>query len=256
MGLETFEFRAKLVVIQPGTLANPPIRKTHDAGCIGVPMKSPFPGMDPYLEQLHLGGDFHASMTAFVRSDIGRRLSSRYLARIQEYVWTPVNHRLTEKTRYIDIRNLDAQRTTTTVEFLSPTHKHPGLHRDTYLMRRSECLATGVNVVEIDLLRAGERLLPSDSMTVEFDYCVVVRVPAEGPVARIWPWTVRDPFSVIPIPLAKQADILMELRPCFDRAYAEGQYHMDIDYSSHPKTPLNPADQAWAVELLRKHRLN
>jgi hypothetical protein len=49
------------------------------------------------------------------------------------------------------------KRLVTTIEILGLTNKTPGEHgRDLYLSKQREILASKVNLVEIDLLRAGE----------------------------------------------------------------------------------------------------
>lgn len=49
-------------------------------------MPSPFPGMDPYLEQSGAWGDFHLEFISCLRSTLRRQLPSNYNARIQERV--------------------------------------------------------------------------------------------------------------------------------------------------------------------------
>ncbi|HEX7379504.1 MAG TPA: DUF4058 family protein [Pirellulales bacterium] len=49
-------------------------------------MPSPFPGMDPYLEQSGAWGDFHLEFISCLRSELRRQLPSNYNARIQERV--------------------------------------------------------------------------------------------------------------------------------------------------------------------------
>lgn len=45
-------------------------------------MKSPFPGMDPYLEQFW--GDVHASLIVYVRDQINEQIPSDLQARVEE----------------------------------------------------------------------------------------------------------------------------------------------------------------------------
>ena len=60
-------------------------------------------------------------------------------------------------------------RVVTAIEVLSPTNKAPGEGRDAYLQKRDEFWDAGANLVEIDLLRAGEptvRLSPEQLATL------------------------------------------------------------------------------------------
>ena len=49
-------------------------------------MPSPFPGMDPYLEQSGGWGDFHSTFINYLRNAINDRLPDKYDARIQEHI--------------------------------------------------------------------------------------------------------------------------------------------------------------------------
>src|SRR5205085_10931213 len=63
-----------------------------------------------------------------------------------------------EGNKYLKILDAKSRRLITVVELLSPANKRPGPDRDDYLTKRIDYLTAGVNLVEIDLLRAGERL--------------------------------------------------------------------------------------------------
>ena len=49
-------------------------------------MKSPFPGMDPYLEDQGRWPDFHASMITYCRDALSDRLPDDYVAQMGEEV--------------------------------------------------------------------------------------------------------------------------------------------------------------------------
>lgn len=50
-------------------------------------MKSPFPGMDPFIEARHLWGDFHDNLIVDLQRAIQRQLPARYVARINDRVF-------------------------------------------------------------------------------------------------------------------------------------------------------------------------
>ncbi len=52
----------------------------------------------------------------------------------------------------------------TLIEILSPTNKRPGPDRDSYAAKQREVLESGTNLIEIDLLRNGRRVLPSTEL--------------------------------------------------------------------------------------------
>ena len=51
-------------------------------------MPSPFPGMDPHLENIRLWPDVHHGLTSQLRAELNRILRPRYFARIEERVYT------------------------------------------------------------------------------------------------------------------------------------------------------------------------
>jgi hypothetical protein len=46
------------------------------------------------------------------------------------------------------------------------------------------------------------------------------------------------------------ADVVVELQPLLDRAYAKGRYYNLIDYAEPPDPPLAAEDAAWAAARL------
>ena len=147
----------------------------------------------------------------------------------------------------------------TTIEVLSPSNKRSGEGQRLYLQKRRDMTRGGVNMVEIDLLRAGERPLPIDPD----------RVPATHRSAyQAWIWRASDPnrlaifrvslrerLPAIPIPLRPaDAEVIVDLQPILDQCYRNGGYD-DIDYRVAPSPPLEADDAAWADALLREQGL-
>jgi hypothetical protein len=109
-------------------------------------------------------------------------------------------------------------------------------------------LATGVHLVEIDLLRGGPRmpLAPRPAK----DYCVVVSRAEDRPDVDLWSIDLRERLPVIPIPLhAGSADASLDLQALLDRIYDGAGYRHYI-YGLEPQPPLSSEDQRWAEELL------
>jgi len=160
-------------------------------------MKSPFPGMDPYLEQ-HWG-DVHHNLITFAQGMLNERLPRDLRARSQEriVVEAPEGGR----SYYPDIRIVEDGRSSgsatdvagvavataeplvvqlyepetqafleiieagperrliTVVEVVSPSNKYAGPGREQYLQKQCDLFEAGVILVEIDLLRAGPHIL-------------------------------------------------------------------------------------------------
>ncbi len=56
-------------------------------------MPSPFPGMDPYLENPEIFPDFHDSFITYLREDLQGKLPASYLAVLGRRVWIEVSRR-------------------------------------------------------------------------------------------------------------------------------------------------------------------
>ncbi|MBI3461463.1 MAG: DUF4058 family protein, partial [Planctomycetes bacterium] len=99
------------------------------------------------------------------------------------------------KQRHLKVIHAPTGRVVTVVEMLSPTNKQPGEDGlDAYLEKRSEFLASRCNLVEIDLLRGGERL-PMAGQLPPGDYYVYVGRVGRRPRCQIigWPWRGKLP---------------------------------------------------------------
>src|SRR6202044_2866130 len=73
------------------------------------------------------------------------------------------------------VRIIDARgkRVVTVIEMLSPANKSRGIDHEAYLAKRQEYLQSGTNLVEIVLLRGGQRA-PVESGHAACAYCVLV----------------------------------------------------------------------------------
>jgi hypothetical protein len=246
--------------------------------------------MDPYLEDPWLWPDFHLTLVVVIRAELNRHLPDGYVALADRYVWlqepdtgertrlgkpdvfltgegdakqepataavaAPVEFilpSLTEKgSPYLKIVDRTNRRLVTVIELLSPANKTPGKDRDSFLLKRGEYLATRVNLVEMDLLRKGERLPWGTPPVPATDYYVMVSRAADRPKAQAWPFSVRDPLPTVPVPLnPADGDVLLPLGECVRRAYDSAAYDRELDYTQPPNPPLDEPDATWARQLL------
>jgi Protein of unknown function (DUF4058) len=212
-------------------------------------MKSPFPGMDPYLEACW--GDVHVSLVIYARNQLQRQLPGNMRARVEEQVTDP------ETLRSIHIVETGTgHRLVTAIEFLSPTNKENAHARRAYRKKQQEFRKAGVSLVEVDLLRSGEYVLaaPPRSIPAEFEdpYRVCISRGWWQGRAEFYHLPLRSRLPAIRIPLREaDRDVVLDLQPLIDAAYADGGYD-DIDYSVEPEPPLAPDDAQWADELLRQ----
>jgi len=255
-------------------------------------MESPFPGMDPYLEE-HWR-DVHHRFLTYACDELQDHLPDHLRARLEERVFVEpefgegrgihteirvVEHpsrgseiALTSDVAVADpliicaesepategfIEIIDVgsgNRVVTVIELLSDSNKQPGEGQDLYRKKQRECLQGGANLVEIDLLRSGKRVLavpptriPSSHRTT-YQICVTRgSLPRKYEVYRA---PLAEPLPVIRVPLRlDDADVPLNLQGLIDRCYRHGRYD-DIDYRAALVPSLEPAEAAWASELL------
>ena len=150
-----------------------------------------------------------------------------------------------ETVKRIEIRDKFGDDVISVIELLSPVNKIR--HRDAYLQKRAAILDSPVHLVEIDLLRAGERLPVLDPPAC--DYLVSVSRAEDRPVVDLWPLSVRDPLPTVPVPLRNGANVSLDLRVLLDAIWGVSSYAERI-YRQPPDPPLSPDDAAWAAEIL------
>ncbi|MGC8643364.1 MAG: DUF4058 family protein [Isosphaeraceae bacterium] len=260
-------------------------------------MPSPFPGMDPYLEQFW--GDVHVRLINNACNALQKYLPGGLVARMGERVVVEppegearniipdvrvVERGLPREPRFvagngiavaepllvhleeseperqgyieiIDIRS--GRKVVTVIEILSPSNKAPGPGRNLYVKKQEELKEGRVSLVEVDLLRAGRRVL-----TAPFDripeghrtpYAACVRRGWKPSPLEFYRIPLRERLPAIAIPLRQtDTDVALDLQPLIDQAYEDGRYGDDIDYREDPDPPLAPDDARWADALLRE----
>jgi len=167
----------------------------------------------------------------------------------------PIPEPLTEG--YVEIMDVGSgNRVVTVLEVLSPSNKRPGDGQKLYLQKQHEILQTDVSLVEIDLLRAGQRILvmplhrlPAAHRT---PYEICVHRGSKPDVAEVYPVTLRQRLPRFRIPLRPtDTDIALDLQPLIDQCYRYGRYGLTINYKVEPDPPLDADAAKWADELLR-----
>ena len=252
-------------------------------------MRSPFPGMDPYLEDPAGWTGVHDGLISALRATLNRLLGPAFVADAGTTVWVvaageqrwafpdvyvvetqrtargSVGGRIaaplqvlldlpaTVSQPHILIRDRASRRVVTMVEVLSPINKAPVTTqaRQDFLRKRDATMGSGTNWVEIDLLRAGERPPEARIATTSPSY-VLARRAGEAR-AGIWPIDLPGRLPSVGIPLrADVADIDLDLQPVLDQVYADGRYADLIDYTATvPPPPLAAEEEQWVAEQVR-----
>jgi Protein of unknown function (DUF4058) len=258
-------------------------------------MPSPFPGMDPWLEAADVFPDLHESLIFLIKGELNALLPAGYVATSKNRVWvdevqsrepdvsvlgtiqagsggTAVLPGLTVideefgsdpvEESYLEIYSMPGKRLVTAIEVISLTNKHAGKRkRKPYLLKQKEYHKGRVNLVEIDLLRAGPHvtLVSRDRLERKvgsFDYHISVRT--EHPASRLFAAGIKlaAPLPSLAVPLDQNAGhVMVDLQKILDQAYESGRYERLVDYTTWCDPPLPAAQRKWAEAILREKGL-
>ena len=145
-----------------------------------------------------------------------------------------------ERETYIEILHRPERTLVAVLELLSPSNKEePG--RATYLTKHYALLRHSIHLVELDLLRGGQRL-PLEKPYPPGDYFALISRQDRRPDCQVYHWTVQQPLPTVPIPLrAPDPDIWIDLAEVFSITYDRGRYARSIDYASPLPNSSTPA---------------
>ncbi len=165
---------------------------------------------------------------------------------------------------FIEIRDSSrGHKLITLIEILGPSNKRRGPDRKAYARKRSEVLDSDANLIELDLLRGGRRILRELSLEITIHaldplptYLVLVNRAWQrrrrASAYQVFPVSPRGWLPCIPVPLKRgEAEVPLDLQYVFNRTYDTGPYRRGaVDYSGPPPAPrLSAEDAAWAAEL-------
>jgi hypothetical protein len=154
----------------------------------------------------------------------------------------------------VEIRTTETETLVTIIEILSPANKRPGnMTYQTYHRKRNDILNSQVHLLEIDLLRGGERP-PLARPVPQAPYYVVLSRANRRPRVEVWPIQLADKLPILPVPLADpDPDAPLDLGATVASVYERGAYASQIDYSQPPPPPnLSEEELAWLLELLNQ----
>jgi hypothetical protein len=259
-------------------------------------MPSPFPGMDPYVEEASVWSQLRTLLVSEIVRQLNDWLPEPFVAKSTvratggrstltrapapptlcsvttrgrershaagDEPWVvpfPGDQRDDRLVLIADTR--EPGRVVTVLEVLGVDHKTERGARDRYAKTQLEVLESDANLVEIDLLLCGERVLPSfflENFIAELqptpDYIVLVsrawRRVGSGLGYRGYSWTLRERLPTVMIPLRSETDeVPLDLQSAWNTAYDQLVARGGIDYESLPMPRLSADDALWAEEL-------
>jgi hypothetical protein len=166
----------------------------------------------------------------------------------------PAIHTVPVPTRYrqafLTIRNRQSHNVVTVIELLSPWNKTAGEGRSEYLVKRSNLFYTLAHLVEIDLLRSGQRLPTREPLAPADFYAFVCRKERQ-PQVDVYAWTLRDRLPPVPVPLAgDDPDVHLDLQAAFTTTYDRAGYDYALDYRRPVEPPLEASMADWVRSIL------
>lgn len=249
-------------------------------------MPSPFPGMDPYLEG-SLWPDVHNSLAYLIKVQLAPRVGEAYVVHMNTYTVEDTSpeedigilypdvellHKVKEaqssydstitpatmvlpalkpveiRIPVIEIRDKKHNKLITAIEILSPVNKRkPGLQP--YREKRLRLHYAGVHLLEIDLLRRGER--PFEHPYLPRKHYIVSVLRAQGGQTQIWAMDITDPLPVLPVPLRQpDPDTVLDLGQALRDVYEQGFYQKSVNYAELPPPPaFSEAELLWMRKL-------
>jgi hypothetical protein len=222
-------------------------------------MHSPFPGMDPYLEDASLWPEFHRRLVAVLDDLLAAGLRDRYQVTTGQRryaVERPTQGPEQHQEDYLEVRQRDGG-LVTLLDVVSPANKTTAAARAAYLEQRRAAREGRANVVEIDLVLQGQPTLDySREGLPDWDYAVTVTRAAHAEKHEIYSATLQKRLPRFRLPLAADdRDTVLDLQAAFSRCYAEGGYFGWIDYRRDPAVSLDDEDRVWLDALLRAQGL-
>jgi hypothetical protein len=227
-------------------------------------MPSPFPGMDPYLEEEKLWPEFQHHLVLCLYQILLPGLVDRYRARVGQRTYVTEQALFTSVIReqhqedFIEIRQRGDGKLVTLVDLVSPCNRTTDAGREAYLSTRKEARSCNGSLVEIDLVLQGTPMLDySRENLPEWDYAVTVTRSTQAERHEIYTSTLQKRLPRFRLPLAADdRDTVLDLHTAFSRCYDQVNFGTRIDYSKDPPTKLTDAHRNYMAQLLReaKHR--
>ncbi len=228
-------------------------------------MPSPFPGMDPFLEEPPVWKAFHQHLVSALYQVLLPGLVDRYRARIGTRLYTSEVPLFTSMIReahsedFVEIRHRSDGRLVTLVEVVTPANRTTPAGRAAYLAHREQALTAHSGVVEIDLITQGKPLLdfPRTGLP-EYDYAVTVTRGVSPDRYEIYTTALPKRLPKFRLPLAADdRDTVVDLQVAVARAYDQGDFAKSLQYARPlPVDAIYAAEtRKWIAEYLRLQKV-
>jgi Protein of unknown function (DUF4058) len=256
-------------------------------GCV---MPSPFPGMNPYLEQDRVWSDFHQAFCTSLRERLVPQVRPEFFVKLEEHLYI---HQLTTEER-VRIGRADVAvarpgeasgHPPSSIALLEPPLEvevpiATDVERIPYIEivdRRDQSVVTVIELLSPTNKRPGcdrdtfvlkrQRLLASTAHYIEIDllrggprlpfkdppdcdYYVLVSRAERRPRLGMWPLKLRDRLPEIPIPVREPHPDARIDLQTVLNRVYDAAGYEDYLYAGRPQPRLQPDDEAWAGSIL------
>jgi len=128
-----------------------------------------------------------------------------------------------------------------------------GDKRARYLAKRRDLLNSGTHLVEIDLLRWGQRVI---NQLPAQPYHILVTRADEQPEGRVWSFGLNDVIPTTPLPLLEEDEYVpLPLQSAYTTIYQARNFRHRLDYSVDPEPPLTSTQRAFIQQCLIEAQL-
>ena len=258
-------------------------------------MDCPFPGMDPYLERREIWPDFHDRFITHLSEALQPMLRPQYAAISQNRLYVVEHERPIypdvsviespdwsigggatatavlpdlDEPLIVEIESEEIRqpmlhiiepaagnRIVAAIEVLSPDNKMSGPGRESYRRKCDELWEAGAHLIEIDLLRDGQRVprvaaarIPP---TPAWNY--IVSVSRWHSRLELYRFGLKQRLPRIAIPLAyDDKDVRLDLPAVFTRCWQAGPYPALLHYDAPPPGTLLKDDLDWCQQQVAK----
>lgn len=147
------------------------------------------------------------------------------------------------------IREAQTEQLVTGIEILSYSNKTVGAEkRARYLAKRRELLASGIHLVEVDLLRGGRRVAAA---LPDQPYHIIVSRADAYPQSQVWSFGFNDEIPAAAVPLfSPDEQVPLPLQIALQTIYQARRFRQRLDYHRDPEGPLTRQDKATIKEIV------
>ncbi|MGA9378413.1 MAG: DUF4058 family protein [Phormidium sp.] len=258
-------------------------------------MVSPFPGMNPYLEDPELWSEVHHRLITAIAIAIAPSLRPKYRVAIEKRTYLSeiedsVLVGISDVAVFSGRLDKSETRSTLTIpsqtEAVTVTIPQPEEIRENYLAIKE--VGTGAVVTVIEILspknkrgkegteaydRKRKQVLASLTNLVEIDllrsgkpmriiekiqsdYRILISRSDRRPNASLYAFNLPDQIPSFPLPLqSRETEQLIDLQHLLNEIYDQASFDMAIDYNQEPVPKLKPENAVWVDELLRNQGL-